>query len=53
MALGKIIATAALLIITSKANAQFHFAAEADFTEEITDGKTINIVSKGHSRYRT
>lgn len=51
MALGKIIATAALLIITSKANAQFHFAAEADFTEEITDGKTINIVSKGHSRY--
>ena len=51
MALGKIIATAALLIISCSANAQFHFSAEADFTEEITDGKTINIVSKGHSRY--
>lgn len=51
MALGKIIATAVLLIISSNAKAQFHFSAEADFTEEITDGKTINIVSKGHSRY--
>lgn len=51
MALGKIVATALSLIISSSANAQFHFSAEADFTEEITDGKTINIVSKGHSRY--
>ena len=34
MALGKIIATAAFLIISCSANAQFHFSAEADFTEE-------------------
>lgn len=51
MALGKIIAPLLLLCCGIHAEAQLHFSVEADFLEEITDGKTINILSKGHISY--
>ncbi|MBP5369547.1 MAG: membrane protein insertion efficiency factor YidD [Bacteroidales bacterium] len=51
MALGKIVAACLSICLCINAEAQLHFSVEADFLEEITDGKTINILSKGHLSY--
>ena len=49
MALGKIVPTFCLLCLSAFADAQLHFSAEADFVEEVTDGESLNTVSKGHA----
>lgn len=51
MAVGKIVAAIFLFGISAYSEAQLHYSIEADFIEEITDGKTTNILSKGNSRY--
>ena len=51
MAHGKIVAAFLPICFCINAEAQLHFSVEADFLEEITDGKTINILSKGHLSY--
>ena len=51
MAFGKIVAALSLVCLCLNSEAQLHYSIDADFIEEITDGKTTNILSKGHSRY--
>lgn len=51
MALGKIAAAIFLVCLCLHSEAQLHYSIDADFIEEITDGKSTNILSKGHSRY--
>lgn len=51
MAVGKIIALSFLLTTGASAFGQLHYSISADFTEETTNGDSINNVSKGHITY--
>ena len=51
MALGKIVVLLCLVFVCGITEAQFHYSITANFTEEITDGHSLNTVTKGSVSY--